>query len=98
MAKELKLWNGRDQFHYRGTMYVAAESRKEAARLILKSMSKEGNDLSLDQTQVKRMCRELKEYFHDTWGTKMNELVPIPEKGVWIQRTYSSQEPIERLL
>lgn len=90
-AKELKIWNG--HYNRSGHLYICGKNRKHAAELMMGcSLTLSNYDdktkerLRNDELQLGRNYREITTYFNEgSWGYKMEELVPIPEIGVWYQ-------------
>jgi hypothetical protein len=89
-VKPLRRWNGRDHESRGGHFYVAARSRREAARLLAKATYK---ILKLkdepDAREIGRWDRELSVYFSECWGNAMREIAPVV--GVWHQKDYQSK-------
>jgi hypothetical protein len=82
LARKLIVMNGRGDYGrnrtkkfpkgFDGHFYVCAESKAEAVRLLKQAGYETMN------------IRELDTYWSvGCWGTAMQSLVPIPEKGVW---------------
>ena len=73
MARKLIIANGRGDFGYHGLdghLYVCAESKAEAVRLLIQA------------GHVRMNIREFNEYWSKgCWGVKMEGITP--EKGVW---------------
>lgn len=88
MAKTLKKWNGRSHgnkhkdCHYN----VVAYSQKQARDLI----SKASGGYSISNN-------EIKEYYSDCWGTKMEEQVPNPTTPCLYVTNYSTGVLIETI-
>jgi hypothetical protein len=87
MNRQLKIWNGRGHRGYdKGSLYVAAYSRKQAAELINKA------------TGAFITSREIKVYYCEgAWGNSMKDVIPI-EPCVYGQKTWGSKDKPIRIL
>lgn len=84
MPRKLKVMNGRGDYgKFDGHLYVCAESKAEAARMLQKI------GYGYNST-VNTILREINVYWHDgAWGNAMEELMPEDrrEKSVWFAKT-----------
>jgi hypothetical protein len=79
--KILKIWNGRG-YEERTHLYLAAYSRADAARLLVKVYP---------HTTVGHWIPELTNYFCEgCWGNTMEGITP--ERGIWIIRNEYTAE------
>lgn len=88
--KTLRCWNGRG-FNSRGdTLYVAAYSRRDAARLLAAAAMKHWRTgRQADAYEIGTWDRDLKNYFSECWGNSMAGIQP--KRGVWYQLNYSAK-------
>ncbi len=85
----MRVWNGRGFKSNGDSIYVAACSRREAARLLAMAANVQGNfQREVDDRDIGIWDRELKTYFSECWGNAMDGITP--EKGVWYQEKYTS--------
>lgn len=91
MARKLRFFNGRGHGKYnKGTIYVAAFSMAEAARLVSKSCYPD-----LDRDDLIRV-NEIKNYYSPCWGNPMDGINPT-EPGVWATEKRFNGKP-EKIL
>jgi len=77
MSRKLKFFNGRtfDWHRWKGWhTNIAAYSKTDAARL-----------LSQAANHARNSYNEINVYFSPCWGTVMQEVVPNPERGVYME-------------
>jgi hypothetical protein len=79
-TKPLQVWNGhwRDRRH----VYVAAYNRADAGRLLETAAGE----------SIPAIDREIRDYFHETWGKPMEGITP--ERGVWVQSGSRLSKPV----
>ena len=85
--KKLRFFNGRtfDWQNWRGWhMNIAAYSKADAARLH-SQVSGGGNSYN-----------EINVYFSECWGTRMQQAVPNPERGVYMSKE-PNDDPIKKI-
>lgn len=85
MDKSLKLFNGRGWDV--GHIYIAAKTKKDAARLYCEAHKKARNATwEIDKSDIGRAYREISVYFSPCWGNPMDGITP--EVGVWWQEDF----------
>jgi hypothetical protein len=87
MPRKLKIWNGRGHGEYdRGHFYVAAHTKKTAARMLALLVHPALKDRPADlEFHTNRLIREMSVYYSaGVWGTPMAGVTPEP--GVWASR------------
>lgn len=89
--KKLKIWNGRGYGGRNDSIYIAAYSRSEAARLYCEGLRKVRNyNSNIDKRELGQAYREIRDYFCEgAWGNNMEGVEP--EVGLWYVDEYPNK-------